>query len=143
MPDIYVGTPADKGRQPAVTLVTAEDSVLAELTPEERAWCTALWFKVMNSNQGFRRDVCVYGHFLRIVLRAAPPTVPQFWDVWAGAMDDKGETLTHERYDPVLHGRRREAYSPTAFRLMVRAPTQFAAMMKFYHLFEPGPRMSL
>lgn len=139
MTTIYVGKPAENYGAPGQTQRTASvvyaesdfDSMRAELEEDRLAvdlWVRAPWFVVASSGN-FRRDVCVAGAYLRIVLRPSEGPEAVRWGVWVTPLDRK-EGVT------VPHGHK-EAH-PKAFMPVVYGPTPGIASLKYYLLFRPG-----
>ena len=132
---VYIGVPAKsytaRGEpQKSVTLSDffGGDAEFPDVTDSlERLWLLAPWFLVLSS-RGLRRDVCVAGHYLRIVLREEREN--RRFSLWVAPMDRReGGSIPHSW--GALH---RGAFIPFLHR---EAPD--AAALAFFRLFQPGP----
>lgn len=139
MTTIYVGKPAENYGAPGQTQRTANveyiesdfDSMRAELEEDRLAvdlWVHAPWY-VVASTGNLRRDVCVAGAYLRIVLRPQESPEGETWGVWVTPLDRK-EGVS------VPHGHKET--HPKAFMPVVSGATPGIASLKYYLLFRPG-----
>lgn len=129
MSQIYVGDPAKNygphgQQQECVYTGYGREPDGHPVGEAEKRWMRAPWYYV-NSTGAFRRDVCVAGHYLRIVLREENG----MWGVWLMPLDRKD-------------GRKIDGWRPgpkAPFILAVSRREQTDASLAFFRLFQPGP----
>lgn len=124
---VYVGDPAKNygpQGQPQECVYT-DYGASDPLGEAEKQWMHSPWYLV-TSTGGLRRDVCVAGHYLRVVLRE----VKGQWEVWTMPMRERsGGNLPHA-WGSLHQG---------PFLPVVRRPRREEASLAFFRLFQPGP----
>lgn len=137
---VYIGVPAKsytaRGEpQKSVTLSDffGGDAEFPDVTDSlERLWLLAPWFLVPSSqgpsSRGLRRDVCVAGHYLRIVLREDRKN--RCFSLWVAPMDRREGRITPHSWAALQRG---------PFISFLHRETPDAAALAFFRLFQPGP----
>lgn len=113
---IYIGEAAYPG-QPTAELETRPNAY----TDAEGKWLSGVWFITKLGN--YRRDVCVAGHYLRLILRARSYTSVSEWS--AAVM-------------PLEHPQDHLSKADHGVPVVTSAPSAAHAALAFYRLFLPG-----
>lgn len=114
---LYLGESGYPGQR--TSLLDLDHFPVTACSAEEQVWLKGEWFRTPAGS--WRRDVCVAGHYLRLVLRPSPKG--NGWNVGVLALRSR----TGDSYGKLWVSVVREA---------LNAPL---AALAFFRLFQPGP----